>query len=78
MARRNLVEVGTLRPALADHIRADFPDMPDHALISLKELARYRTPIENLYLCGAATHPGGGVMGASGRLAAAAHQQDGA
>ncbi|MGX1741132.1 DUF1003 domain-containing protein [Bosea sp. NPDC055353] len=43
MARRNLVEVGTLRPALADHIRADFPDMPDHALISLKELARYRT-----------------------------------
>lgn len=43
MARRNLVEVGTLRPALADHIRNDFPDMPDHALISLKELARYRT-----------------------------------
>ena len=43
MARRNLVEVGTLRPALADHIRADFPDKPDHALISLKELAPYRT-----------------------------------
>ena len=42
-ARKNLVEVGTLRPALADHIRNDFPDMPDHALISLKELARYRT-----------------------------------
>jgi phytoene dehydrogenase-like protein len=32
--------------------------------------ARYRTPIRNLYLCGAATHPGGGVMAASGRLAA--------
>ncbi len=32
--------------------------------------ARYRTPIKNLYLCGAGTHPGGGVMGASGRLAA--------
>ncbi len=43
MARRNLIEIGTLRPALADHIRNDFPDMPDHALISLKELARYRT-----------------------------------
>lgn len=43
MALRNLVEIGTLRPALADHIRADFPDLPDHALISLKELARYRT-----------------------------------
>jgi phytoene dehydrogenase-like protein len=32
--------------------------------------AQYRTPIKNLYMCGAATHPGGGVMGASGRLAA--------
>ncbi|MFQ5639009.1 MAG: phytoene desaturase family protein [bacterium] len=27
---------------------------------------RYRTPIENLYLCGAGTHPGGGVTGAPG------------
>jgi phytoene dehydrogenase-like protein len=32
--------------------------------------AKYRTPISNLYLCGACTHPGGGVMAASGRLAA--------
>jgi phytoene dehydrogenase-like protein len=32
--------------------------------------AQYRTPIKNLYMCGAATHPGGGVMAASGRLAA--------
>ncbi len=32
--------------------------------------AQYRTPIKNLYLCGSATHPGGGVMGAPGRLAA--------
>jgi phytoene dehydrogenase-like protein len=32
--------------------------------------ARYRTPVRNLYLCGSATHPGGGVMGAPGRLAA--------
>ncbi|MCU4182212.1 DUF1003 domain-containing protein [Bosea sp. BH3] len=43
MARKNLIEIGTLRPALADHIRADFPHLPDHALISVKELARYRT-----------------------------------
>ena len=43
MARKNLVEIGTLRPALVEHIRNDFPDMPDDALISLKELARYRT-----------------------------------
>jgi phytoene dehydrogenase-like protein len=32
--------------------------------------ARYRTPIKNLYMCGSATHPGGGIMGAPGRLAA--------
>jgi phytoene dehydrogenase-like protein len=28
--------------------------------------ARYRTPIENLYLCGSGTHPGTGLTGASG------------
>jgi phytoene dehydrogenase-like protein len=32
--------------------------------------AQYRTPIKNLYMCGAGTHPGGGVMSACGRLAA--------
>jgi phytoene dehydrogenase-like protein len=31
--------------------------------------AYYRTPIHNLYMCGSATHPGGGIMGANGRLA---------
>ncbi len=32
--------------------------------------AQYRTPIDGLYLCGAGTHPGGGVTGAPGRNAA--------
>ena len=32
--------------------------------------AKYRTPIRGYYQCGAGTHPGGGIMGASGRLAA--------
>ena len=32
--------------------------------------ADYRTPVRNLYMCGAATHPGGGVMGACGYNAA--------
>jgi len=32
--------------------------------------SQYRTPIKNLYMCGSATHPGGGIMGAPGRLAA--------
>jgi phytoene dehydrogenase-like protein len=31
--------------------------------------AYYRTPIHNLYMCGSATHPGGGIMGAPGRIA---------
>jgi len=33
-------------------------------------LAQYATPVEGLYLCGAGTHPGGGVMAASGHNAA--------
>jgi phytoene dehydrogenase-like protein len=36
----------------------------------LPELARYRTPIDGLYLCGAAMHPAGGVPGAAGYNAA--------
>ena len=37
----------------------------------MPELAQYRVPqLPGLYLCGASTHPGGGVFGASGRSAA--------
>jgi len=32
--------------------------------------AQYTTPVRNLYMCGSATHPGGGIMGAPGRNAA--------
>ena len=32
--------------------------------------AQYATPVNRLYLCGSATHPGGGIMGAPGRNAA--------
>ena len=32
--------------------------------------ARYRTPVQDLWMCGSATHPGGGIMGAPGRIAA--------
>jgi phytoene dehydrogenase-like protein len=32
--------------------------------------AKFKTPIKGLYQCGSATHPGGGIMGAGGRLAA--------
>jgi len=34
--------------------------------------AQYRMPVDGLYLCGAGTHPGGGVMGSAGRNAARA------
>ncbi len=36
----------------------------------LPELSDYRTPVRGLYLCGAGTHPGGGVIGAPGHNAA--------
>jgi phytoene dehydrogenase-like protein len=39
--------------------------------------ANYRTPIRGLYLCGAAAHPGGGVMGACGYNAAREMLRDG-
>jgi phytoene dehydrogenase-like protein len=39
--------------------------------------ANYRTPIRGLYMCGAATHPGGGVMGACGLNAAREVMRDG-
>jgi phytoene dehydrogenase-like protein len=50
-----------------------------HGELSLEQLffnrpvpgwARYRTPIDDLWLNGSATHPGGGLMGAPGRIAA--------
>jgi phytoene dehydrogenase-like protein len=34
------------------------------------DLSHYGTPVEGLYLCGAGTHPGGGVMAAAGHNAA--------
>lgn len=44
-----------------------------HQLFFFRPLAGwadYRTPIRGYWQCGAGTHPGGGIMGASGRLAA--------
>ncbi|KAJ1357420.1 Pyridine nucleotide-disulfide oxidoreductase domain-containing protein 2 [Parelaphostrongylus tenuis] len=32
--------------------------------------SNFRTPIQGLFLCGSGAHPGGGVTGAPGRLAA--------
>jgi phytoene dehydrogenase-like protein len=50
-----------------------------HGELSLEQLlfqrpaagwSRYRTPVKDLWMCGSGTHPGGGVMGAPGQLAA--------
>jgi phytoene dehydrogenase-like protein len=52
-----------------------------HQLFMLRPAAswaRYRTPVRGYYQCGAGTHPGGGIMGASGRLAALEMLKDGA
>ncbi|HSH44525.1 MAG TPA: NAD(P)/FAD-dependent oxidoreductase, partial [Longimicrobiales bacterium] len=40
------------------------------ALRPFAGMARYRGPVKAMYLTGASTHPGGGIMGASGRNAA--------
>jgi phytoene dehydrogenase-like protein len=49
-----------------------------HGELSLEQLAflrpapkwaRYKTPINNLWMCASGTHPGGGLMGAPGELA---------
>lgn len=39
-------------------------------------LCYYRAPLSGLYLCGSGAHPGGGVMGSAGRLAALSVMKD--
>jgi len=41
--RRDLIPLDAVRPSLAERIRRDRPDLAQDALISLSELARYRT-----------------------------------
>jgi phytoene dehydrogenase-like protein len=54
--------------------------MTPNQLFSLRPVAGWadhRTPLKGLYLCGAASHPGGGVLGACGRNAAEEILRDG-
>jgi phytoene dehydrogenase-like protein len=57
-----------------------------HGELSLSQLfflrpaagyAKYRTPVKGYYQCGSGTHPGGGIMGAPGRLGALEVLKDG-
>jgi phytoene dehydrogenase-like protein len=52
------------------HMHGDMT--PDQLLFMrpVRGFADYRSPVGGLYLCGAGTHPGGGVTGANGRNAA--------
>jgi phytoene dehydrogenase-like protein len=48
-------------------------DMSPHQMLFMRPArgwGQYRTPLQGLYMCGAGTHPGGGVTGANGRNAA--------
>ena len=49
------------------HLHGDM--LPDQLFMlrPVRGAASYRAPIRGLYLCGAGTHPGGGVTGANGR-----------
>jgi phytoene dehydrogenase-like protein len=54
--------------------------MHPHQLFCFRPVAGWadhRTPVGGLYLCGAASHPGGGVMGACGKNAAEEILRDG-
>ncbi|HEU0101617.1 MAG TPA: NAD(P)/FAD-dependent oxidoreductase [Mycobacteriales bacterium] len=67
-------ELGLLRGQVM-HVEMAFDQM--FMWRPMPELARYRVPqVPGLFLCGASTHPGGGVFGASGRSAAKAALAD--
>jgi phytoene dehydrogenase-like protein len=56
------------------HVESELDAM--FAFRPLPGWAAYRTPHRGVYLCGASTHPGGGVWGASGRSAATVVARD--
>jgi phytoene dehydrogenase-like protein len=56
------------------HVETELDAM--FALRPLPDWSGYRTPRPGLYICGASTHPGGGVWGVSGRNAATVVQRD--
>jgi phytoene dehydrogenase-like protein len=49
------------------HLHGDMSPDQMFLMRPTRGFSDYRTPIANFYLCGAGTHPGGGVTGANGR-----------
>ncbi|HXE80933.1 MAG TPA: NAD(P)/FAD-dependent oxidoreductase, partial [Vicinamibacterales bacterium] len=77
--RSRILDLEFLSPADLEARFALTGGHPDHGEMALDQLycmrplpgwAGYRTPIRGLYLCGAGTHPGGGLTGANGAAAA--------
>ena len=75
-----VIEKHVLTPQDLEQIHGYPQGQEYHAEIALDQvlwmrpvpaLAHYRTPVEGLYLCGPAMHPGGGIAGAAGANAAA-------
>jgi len=83
--RRSILHIETLTPLDMENLfgmtegNVTHLDQTLNQMLAFRPLvgwARYRTPIEHLYLCGAGTHPGGGVTGACGHNAAQAVLED--
>ena len=60
-------ELGLLRGNVM-HLEMSLDQM--FSLRPTLDMSQYRGPVDGMYLAGASTHPGGGIMGASGRNAA--------
>jgi len=83
--RRSILHIETLSPLDLERVfgltegNVTHLDQTLNQMLAFRPLlgwSRYRTPIEHLYLCGAGTHPGGGVTGAPGHNAAQAVLED--
>jgi len=77
--RDSIIERRVLAPCDLESCYGLREGAPDQGEMTLDQIlfmrplpgwAHYRTPIEGLWMCGAATHPGGRMPGTSGRLAA--------
>jgi phytoene dehydrogenase-like protein len=80
-----VLERQVLSPLDLEHRLGSTEGTAHHGEMSLDQLffmrpvpgwSQYRMPLHGLYLCGAGAHPGGGVTGAPGRLAAHAVLRD--
>ncbi|MCI4365045.1 MAG: NAD(P)/FAD-dependent oxidoreductase [Thermoplasmata archaeon] len=78
-ARKNIVHLEALTPVDLENLigftegNVTHLDQTPNQMLSFRPLvgwSHYRTPVPGLYLCGAGTHPGGGVKGAPGHNAA--------